>query len=247
MPVASSGRSPALRAAPNVLPMIDIMLVLLIIFMIVTPLVQSEYVIVPNGDHLEAAPERGEPEVVLRIDRAGWYALNGAPVSASDLEPELRTRFRARTGDAVLFLKADRSLPFGIIAEGVEHARRAGVRVIAAVGEPRLLIMFILAQPLARQVLDWQVPPPALPSRTPAWPPIVLAVTGVNEYTINGLAVPGDQLTAQLRAMFDPRPAKVLLVTSTPERTYQDVIAAMDLARGAGVQVIGWLPGDITR
>ena len=116
--------------------MIDIMLVLLIIFMIVTPLIAAGFhATMPKGSNLDSSPE-GENEVVLGIDVNGKYFLDGRPVQDGALEDILRGIYAARSEDKILFFKADQSLRFQKIEEAVEIARRSGVRVMAAVTEP---------------------------------------------------------------------------------------------------------------
>ncbi len=108
-----------------------------------------------------------------------------------------------------------------------------------------LLIIFMVSQPLARMAMDVQVPPPETASKSRASSnQIVLELTADGGYAINTQPVPKDQLDTQLHAIFDPRPAKLMFVKSAPERTYQEVIEAMDIARGAGVQVIGFTPAQ---
>ena len=63
-------------------------------------------------------------------------------------------------------------------------------------------------------------------------------------YAINGQPVPKDQLDTQIHAIYDQRPAKLLFIKAGPNRIYQDVIEAMDVARGAGVQIIGFTPRE---
>ncbi len=126
----------AVKSEPNVIPMIDIMLVLLIIFMIVTPLIASGFkATLPRGANLDKAPEQ-EGEVILGIDVAGSYFLDGRPIAADALEDQLRARFAARTTDKILYFKADNQLKYVKVQEAVEIARRAGVRVLAAITEP---------------------------------------------------------------------------------------------------------------
>jgi len=116
--------------------MIDIMLVLLIIFMIVTPLIAAGFrATMPKGKNLDPRPE-GENEVILGIDDEGRYFLNGRPLPEGTLEDQLRGIFAARTEDKILYFKADNKLKFGKIQEAVETARRSGVRVMAAITEP---------------------------------------------------------------------------------------------------------------
>jgi biopolymer transport protein ExbD len=136
----------AVKSEPNVIPMIDIMLVLLIIFMIVTPLIASGFkATMPRGANLDKAPEQ-EGEVILGIDVAGSYFLDGRPIAADALEDQLRARFAARTTDKILYFKADNQLKYAKVQEAVEIARRAGVRVLAAITEP-----VVAANPLSKE------------------------------------------------------------------------------------------------
>jgi biopolymer transport protein TolR len=125
----------------NVTPMIDVMLVLLIIFMIVTPLIAAGFKATrPKGKNLDPRPE-GENEVVLGIDQEGRYFLDGRPLPNGTLEDQLRSRFASRTEDKILYFKADNQLKYGKVQEAVETARRAGVRVLAAITEPNKTVM----------------------------------------------------------------------------------------------------------
>jgi len=127
----------AVKADINVTPMIDVMLVLLIIFMIVTPLIAAGFkATLPKGKNLDPRPE-GENEVVLGIDEAGRYFLNQRPIAAGALEDQLRSIFAARTEDKILYFKADNKLKYAKVQEAVETARRSGVRVMAAITEPK--------------------------------------------------------------------------------------------------------------
>jgi biopolymer transport protein TolR len=109
-----------------------------------------------------------------------------------------------------------------------------------------LLIIFMIAQPLNRMSLDVQVPPPDTPNtnQQPSFQ-IVLELLDDGTYAINTQPYPKDQLDAQLHAIYDERPAKLMFIKAGPNRIYQDVIEAMDIARGAGVQVIGFTPRDV--
>ena len=109
-----------------------------------------------------------------------------------------------------------------------------------------LLIIFMIIQPLNRQTIPIQVPPPqtAAPS-TAQSTQIVLELRDDGSYAINGQLVPKDQLDAQIHSIYDARPVKLLFVKPGLNRVYQEVIEAMDVARGAGVQVIGFTPADV--
>jgi biopolymer transport protein TolR len=108
-----------------------------------------------------------------------------------------------------------------------------------------LLIIFMITQPLSRMALDVQVPPPeeTVTTKTPP-SQIVLELANDGGYAINGQPVPKDQLDAQIHAIYDQRPAKLLFIKAGANRIYQDVIEAMDVARGAGVQIIGFTPKE---
>ncbi len=126
----------AVKSEPNVIPMIDIMLVLLIIFMIVTPLLAAGFkATMPSGQNLNKDPE-GENEVVLGIDAAGGYFLNSQPIPGEVLEDQLRSIYATtHTEDKIMYFRADKDLEFEKIQDAVEIARRAGVRVMKAIVE----------------------------------------------------------------------------------------------------------------
>ena len=111
-----------------------------------------------------------------------------------------------------------------------------------------LLIIFMITQPLSRMAMDVQVPPPEQTTVTQqANNQIVLELNNDGGYAINGQPVPKSQLDTQIHAIFDPRPAKLLFIKAGENRLYQDVVEAMDVARGAGVQIIGFTPQEANR
>ena len=139
--IGGAGRT-SVKSEPNVVPMIDIMLVLLIIFMIVTPLIAAGFkATLPKGKNLDPRPE-GDNEIVLGIDQAGRYFLNGRPLPNGTLEDQLRSIYAARTEDKILYFKADNQLKYSTVQEAVETARKAGVRVMAAITEPSTSTLF---------------------------------------------------------------------------------------------------------
>lgn len=108
-----------------------------------------------------------------------------------------------------------------------------------------LLIIFMVIVPSSRKALDVQVPDPN-PQQTdaPTNESIVLSVNPGGQFLINKEAVSAANLSARLRQIYDGRPDKVIFVKGDPQATYQDVIAAMDVARGSGVKVIGFTPKE---
>ncbi len=108
-----------------------------------------------------------------------------------------------------------------------------------------LLIIFMITQPLSRMSTRIQV----APEQTQAAPnqksdQIVLIMDDDGTYAINSQPVPKDQLDTQIHAVFDQRPAKLLFIKPGRNRIYQDVVEAMDIARGAGIQIIGFTPQE---
>jgi biopolymer transport protein ExbD len=121
----------------NVTPLVDVMLVLLIIFMIVTPAIVAGFQAqMPAGVNLLERPE-DDQRTTLGIDREGRYYLNRRPIAREDALVLLQQEFARHPLDKVLFVKADRELEYRAITEAMDVARRAGARVVAAVTAPR--------------------------------------------------------------------------------------------------------------
>jgi biopolymer transport protein ExbD len=107
-----------------------------------------------------------------------------------------------------------------------------------------LLIIFMVIVPMARKTIDVQLPDPT-PQPTPPGPPpqnIVLTVMQGGKFKINTEEQPRTNLGKRLKEIYDPRPDKLIFVKGDSLATYQDVVFAMDVARGAGVKVIGHMP-----
>jgi biopolymer transport protein TolR len=119
----------------NVTPMIDVMLVLLIIFMVVTPALAGYTAILPKAK--TAAPEK-EKRVTLGIDRAGNYYIEGkttVKVAETQLADKLKEAYATRPDDHVLYMKADNDAGYDRILTAIDAARVAGVRRIGAITE----------------------------------------------------------------------------------------------------------------
>ena len=103
-----------------------------------------------------------------------------------------------------------------------------------------LLIIFMAAIPSMRKSIDVQLPEPDPVSSTSSSPSIVLELARDGSASINRSPVAAGTLAERLRAVYDGRPEKVLFVKADPHLRYAAVVEAMDVARGAGVRVIGW-------
>lgn len=107
-----------------------------------------------------------------------------------------------------------------------------------------LLIIFMMQIPLQRQVMDVQVPAEEQveQAQIAQSDQIVLELRDDGTYAINNQPVQKAGLDARFHEIYDQRPAKLMFIKVGPTRKYQEVIEAMDIARGAGVQVIGLTP-----
>jgi biopolymer transport protein ExbD len=138
---ASFGGSPVPKVAGfdqevtseiNVVPMVDIMLVLLIIFMVVTPALAFEAKL-PRA--LQSAPEK-DNRVTLGIDNRGQYWVDDrGPIRLQDLTQRLTDAYALRPQDHVLYMKADESITYDRVLSAIDAARAAGVRRIGAITE----------------------------------------------------------------------------------------------------------------
>ena len=117
------------KAEPNVTPMIDVMLVLLIIFMLVVPAINAGFnAIPPKGQNLKPHPEE-DADQVLGIDSEGKFYLNKKPIRNEDLETLLTRIYENRTVDKIMYLKAHNELQYEKVIDALDVAAKAGVRV----------------------------------------------------------------------------------------------------------------------
>jgi len=108
-----------------------------------------------------------------------------------------------------------------------------------------LLIIFMITIPMSRVAIDLQLPDPKPPEdQKQDKPPdqIVLEVLPGPQFMINKTVVPKQNLPAEFKRIYDPRPDKILFVKGDPAVKFQEIIWSMDVARGGGVKVIGIPP-----
>jgi biopolymer transport protein TolR len=121
------------QAQPNVTPMIDVMLVLLIIFMSVAPMLDAGFRLVPPaGSHLAQHPDDAG-DAVIGIDARGALYFNKRPVSEPELRARLRDRFAWNPGDRVVYLRADATLSYDTVQSTMELAASEGAQVVGLV------------------------------------------------------------------------------------------------------------------
>ena len=118
----------------NVTPMADIMLVLLIIFMITTPLLQTGVSVnLPKARNPMDKPEAdSESATIVALTREGRIYMNRVQITRAELEQQLRDRFvDAAPSDKLVFIKADNAVNYGHVVEIVDLVRDSGVEAIA--------------------------------------------------------------------------------------------------------------------
>jgi biopolymer transport protein TolR len=134
----SAGGGGNVQSTPNVTPMIDVMLVLLIIFMVVAPALMAGFnATPPEGVNLKDHPEDEQTDQVLGIDRDGQYYLNKREIKNDELASKLKQIFDARTEDKILYLKADKTLDYGKVLDAIDLASKNGVRVVGMISDQR--------------------------------------------------------------------------------------------------------------
>jgi len=135
--MAMSAGTSALKATPNVTPIIDVMLVLLIIFMLVIPAITAGFQAVPpTGVNLKPHPEEDQDQV-LGIDASGQYYLNKKPIPNAELATRLKAIFENRTEDKLLYIKAHKDLQYGKVLDAMDIAAHNDVRVTGMITDQR--------------------------------------------------------------------------------------------------------------
>jgi biopolymer transport protein TolR len=117
----------------NIVPLVDVVLVLLLIFMLTAPMMYRGIDV--NLPRAAAKPTAVEERMVLTVTKERALYLNDRRITPAGLEDALRDAFRART-DKTLYLKADAGLAYGAVIEAMDRVRRAGIERLGMVTEP---------------------------------------------------------------------------------------------------------------
>lgn len=117
----------------NIIPLVDVTLVLLLIFMLTAPMMYRGIDV--NLPKSRSKPTAVEERMVLTLTKDQVVYLNDRPVPLAGLDAHLRDTFKNR-GDKTLYLKADRTLSYGFVVETMDRVRRAGVEKLGMVTEP---------------------------------------------------------------------------------------------------------------
>ena len=117
----------------NIIPLVDVVLVLLLIFMLTAPMMYRGIDV--NLPKAASKPTAVEERLILTVTKDRALYLNEKPVALGTLETQLRDAFKNRT-DKTLYLKADAGLAYGAVIETMDRVRRAGIERLGMVTEP---------------------------------------------------------------------------------------------------------------
>ncbi len=122
----------------NVTPLVDVVLVLLIIFMVVTPLSEKDLAVrIPTLETVQTTIDVPPDQIVVRVERTGAFTINGVATPASEYIDSLHKRLWPRTlVDRVVFVAPEDEAPYKKLVEALDGARSAGASTLGMAAEP---------------------------------------------------------------------------------------------------------------
>jgi biopolymer transport protein TolR len=122
----------------NVTPLVDVVLVLLIIFMVVTPLLERAIAVqTPTSEKLETPDEPRPDQIVVQVPKSGVPRVNDEDVALGELVSKLSARLRPLTPrERVVFLVADDDASYGALVAVIDRAKQAGAETLGFATDP---------------------------------------------------------------------------------------------------------------
>lgn len=118
----------------NVTPFVDVMLVLLIIFMVTAPMIQSGISVnLPQAETVSTPAEQG---LILTITKDKYIHIENSVINQFLLEQKLKEYFFGKE-KKIVFIRGDESLPLGFIMNILDTAKKAGVETVALISRPK--------------------------------------------------------------------------------------------------------------
>jgi len=134
MAFSVKGRTQTTLAEINITPLVDVVLVLLLIFMLTAPVLQSGVdVAIPRT---RTVNQLTEERMVVTIDKDQNVFLQDKPVNVNQLPSLLKTSTAANPAKRVIYLRADERVPFGAFASVMDAVKQAGITNISIVTRP---------------------------------------------------------------------------------------------------------------
>jgi biopolymer transport protein TolR len=129
----AKGRTQSSLSDINVTPLVDVVLVLLIIFMLTAPVLQSGIeVAVPKT---RTVKEITEPRLVISVDREQRVFLGSDPINVNEIPIKLKQKVQDPTQQSI-YLRADENVPFGVFAAVMDAVKQSGITNVSIVTEP---------------------------------------------------------------------------------------------------------------
>jgi biopolymer transport protein ExbD/biopolymer transport protein TolR len=133
MAFTSNGKTQTSLSEINITPLVDVVLVLLIIFMVTAPVLQSGIeVAVPKT---RTVKEITEERLVITIDKTQRVFLGNDPININEISSKLRQKIRDPQHQSV-FLRADENVPFGAFATVMDSVKQSGITNVSIVTQP---------------------------------------------------------------------------------------------------------------
>ena len=130
---AANGRTQTSLSEINVTPLVDVVLVLLIIFMVTAPVLQSGIEV--NVPRTRTVKEITEERLVLSIDKQQRVFLGNNPININEIATQLQAKIRDPQHQPI-FIRADEDVPFGVFATVMDAVKQSGITNVSIVTQP---------------------------------------------------------------------------------------------------------------